>query len=64
MRVLYSNSSSTGYGGFCVEHGGHIANGQWTEQEVQQSFIWCRLRAVRLVQESFTYYEAESPKGT
>ena len=29
VRVVYSDSS-TSYGGYCVEHGSHIANGQWT----------------------------------
>ena len=53
VRVVYSDASSTGYGGYCVEHGGHVANGQWTEQEAQQSSTWRELRAVRLVLESF-----------
>ena len=53
VRVVYSDASSTGYGGFYVEHGGHIANGQWTEQAAQQSSTWRELRAVRLVLESF-----------
>jgi len=37
VRVVYSDASSTGYGGYYVEHGSYIANGQWTEQEAQQS---------------------------
>ena len=53
VRVVYSDASNTGYGGYCVEHGGHVAHGQWTEQEVQQNSTWCKLRAVRLVLESF-----------
>jgi len=53
VRVVYSDASNTGYGGYTVEHGGQIANGQWTEEEACQSSTWRELRAVRLVLESF-----------
>lgn len=53
VRVVYSDASSTGYGGYYMEHGSYIANGQWTEQEAQQSSTWHELRAVRQVLESF-----------
>ena len=53
VRVVYSDASNTGYGGYCVEHGGHVAHGQWTEQEAQKSSSWHELRAVRLILESF-----------
>jgi len=36
-----------------VEHGGLIANGQWSKEEAQQSSTWWELRAVRLVLELF-----------
>ena len=52
VRVVYSDASNTGYGGYYVEHGGHVDNGQWTEQEAQQSSTWRELKAVRLVLES------------
>ena len=29
VRVVYSDASSTGFGGYIVEHGNLIANGQW-----------------------------------
>ena len=53
VRVVYSDASNTGYSGYCVEYGGHVAHRQWTEQEAQQSSTWRELRAVRLVLESF-----------
>ena len=49
VRVVYSDVSGTGYGGYCVEHGGHIATGKWLGDEVHQSSTWRELRAVHLV---------------
>ena len=53
VRVVFSDASDSGYGGYMVEHGGCIANGQWTREEAQQSSTWRELRVVRLVFESF-----------
>ena len=53
VRVVYSDASNTGYGGYTVEHGGQIANGLWDKEEAQQSSTWRELRAVRMVLESF-----------
>jgi len=53
VRVVYSDASCTGYGGYMVEHGNNVANGQWSSSEVNQSSTWRELRAVRLVLESF-----------
>ena len=53
VRVVYSDASATGYGGYMVEHGSLIANGQWSPDEVAKSSTWRELRAVRLVLESF-----------
>jgi len=53
VRVIYSDASCTGYGGYEVEHGGQLATGQWDKEEAQQSSTWHELRAVRLVLESF-----------
>ena len=47
--MVYSDASGSGYGGYCVEHGGHIATGKWSENEVCQSSTWRELRAVHLV---------------
>ena len=46
VRVVYSDASDTGYGGYVVEHGPCVAYGQWTEQEAQQSSTWRELTAV------------------
>ena len=53
LRVVYSDASSTGFGGYTVEHGNLVANGQWSAPEAAQSSTWRELRAVRLVLESF-----------
>ena len=53
VRLVYSDASSTRYGGYLVEHGNKIANGHWSENESKQSSTWQELRAVMLVLESF-----------
>ena len=53
VRFAYSDASRTGYGGYIVEHGKLVANGQWSEDYAAQSSTWHELRAVRLVLESF-----------
>ena len=53
LRVVYSDASDSGYGGYIIEHGNLVANGQWSEQEAKQSSTWRELQAVRLVLESF-----------
>ena len=52
IRVVYSDASATGYGGFTVEHGCHAANGAWSKEEMAQSSTWRELKAVRKVLES------------
>ena len=46
VRVVYSDASDTGYGGYVVEHGPCVTYGQWTEHEAQQSSTWRELSAV------------------
>ena len=53
MRVVYSDASDTGYGGYLVAHGNLVANGQWAKDEAKQSSTWRELQAVRLVLQSF-----------
>jgi len=53
VRVVFSDASNTGFGGYTAEHRGLIANGQWSKEEAQQSSTWRELRALRLVLESF-----------
>eukprot|EP00731_Ephydatia_muelleri_P026444 Em0018g544a len=49
LRVVYSDASSTGYGGYTVEHGMHVANGVWLPEEAKQSSTWRELVAVKRV---------------
>ena len=37
MRVVYSDASGTGYGGYVVEHGCHVAHGQWDAYKMEKS---------------------------
>ena len=53
VRVAYSDASDMGYGGYMVEHGNLVANGQWSTDEARQSSTWRELRAVKMVLESF-----------
>jgi len=50
--ALRVDASDTGYGGYTVEHGYHMAQGLWTQEEVSRSSTWRELRAVRVVLES------------
>ena len=53
-RVVFSDASSTGYGGYhLVEIGPHVAHGQWSEYEASLSSTWRELKAVALVLSSF-----------
>ena len=52
VRVVYSDASHSGYGGYMVEHGCQVAHGLWTAEEALESSTWCELRAVRLILES------------
>jgi len=41
VRVVFSDASDIGFGGYTVDmHGGLIANGQWSKEEAQQSSTW------------------------
>ena len=53
VRVVYSDASNTGYGGYYVEHGDRVAVGQWSPEEASQSSTWRELRAVHLVLRAF-----------
>ena len=52
MRLVYSDASSTGYGGYTVEHGPQVAHGQWSQQEMANSSTWRELCTVQRVLES------------
>ena len=52
VRVVYSDASGTGYAGYTVEHGCHVAHGQWMECEKGKSSTWRELAAVARVLEA------------
>ena len=52
IRFVFSDASNTGYGGYTIEHGYHIAQGQWLSEEASQSSTWRELRAALNVLES------------
>ena len=54
MRVVYSDASGTGFGGYTVEYGPQVAHGQWLDWEACQSSTWRELKAVLNVLQSFT----------
>ena len=48
----YTDASNTGYEGYTVQHGCHIAHGLWLPEEVGKSSTWRKIRAVRMVLEA------------
>ena len=52
VRIVYSDASNVGYGGFTVEHGPQIAHGMWTREEAQESSTWRELVGVLRVLKS------------
>lgn len=52
IRVAYSDASDNGYGGYMVELGCHIAQGQWFSQEAKLSSTWQELQVVLKVLQS------------
>ena len=52
VRCVYSDASGTGYAGYTVEHGCHVALGQWTDEEKGKSSTWRELAAVAKVLEA------------
>ena len=53
-RIVFSDASSSGFGGHIVEVGPDIAHGLWLEYEASLSSTWRELKAVSLVLASFT----------
>ena len=48
-QLVYSDASSTGFSGYCVEHGDQVVTGQRSEEEATQSSTWRELKAMWLV---------------
>ena len=51
--IVYSDASTTGYGGYMVELGNDVAHSQWSVEESRLSSTWRELKAVYLVFLSF-----------
>ena len=51
LWVVYAHASATGYRGFTLEHGCHIAHGAWSEDQSAKSSTLRELRAVWMVLE-------------
>ena len=49
----YSDASSVGFGGYVVELGKEVAQGQWSADEAGLSSSWRELKAVHNVLEAF-----------
>ena len=52
-RLVHSDASGSGYGGYVVELSNDVAQGHWTREEVALSSTWRELKAVYLVLLSF-----------
>ncbi|KAL5020676.1 hypothetical protein ScPMuIL_002241, partial [Solemya velum] len=46
FKVVYSDASNSGYGGYSVESPKGVAHGLWTEEEANKSSTWKELAAV------------------
>ena len=51
-RIVYSDGSSSGYGGYIVELGNEV-HGQWSVEKGKRSSTWRELKAVYLILQSF-----------
>ena len=49
VRVVYSDASETGYGGYVVEHGPCVSRGCWELEEAACTSTWRELSAVHMV---------------
>ena len=52
VRLVYSDASNSGYGGYIIQYGPQIAHGQWSPEEATQSSTWRELCGVQRVLES------------
>ena len=55
-RIVFTDASDTGFGGFCVYYGKKMAHRQWSEYERTMSSTWRELKAVSLVLKSFNSF--------
>ena len=52
LRVAYTDASNTGYAGYTVQHGCHIAHGLWLPEEAVKSSTWQEIQAICMVLEA------------
>ena len=52
---MYTDDSCTGYGGYTVSLGTHIAHDYWGRRDSKHISIYRELKAIYLVNESFTH---------
>ena len=51
-KIVYSDASSTGFGGYLVDTDDQVSHGQWSADERKFSSTWRELKAVELVLKS------------
>ena len=51
---LCSDASDSGYGGYTVNIGLHIAQGQWSESESQANSTWRELEAINRILQAYS----------
>ena len=51
-KIIYSDASSKGFGGYLVDTDDHVSHGQWSADERKFSSSWRELKAVELVLKS------------
>ena len=49
VRVVYSDASETGYGGYVIEHGPCVSRGCWELEKAACTSTWRELSAVYMV---------------
>ena len=58
-RIVYTDASETGYGGYCVQAGNAVSHGVWEKYERKRSSTWRELVAVDFA----PFLEGENIKG-
>ncbi|XP_033729279.1 uncharacterized protein LOC117318361 [Pecten maximus] len=54
-RIVFSDASNTGYGGYCVESSMGVAQGLWSKSDASKSSTWRELTAVSHVLSSLVH---------
>ena len=54
VRLVYSDASDSGYGGYAVNVGPRIAQGQWSESESQASSTWRELEVINRILQAYS----------